>query len=361
MSDNLFDRLFELFQTTDSVNWGLSEEIIKSVAGDRQPLEPQLAEEYQELALAASLQLASSGVLDADVGVVPEPIDPTGWAHANHRSYAYLLEPLATALGGAGGSADPLAAMMGPLGPALSGLQAGSMVGFMSHTVMGQFDAWLPTLDQSKAFVVIPNIEAFANTHSLDTRQVRLWATLQELVNHATLRRPSVRARIADDVADLIDGIDFDPARLMEKLGDLGDQSGLQAMLSDSESISALIGGERSSEASRAFETTAAFIAGWGDHLVERAAGSMLPDLAPINEAHQNRRAEAPDGADQLQQFVGLDLRTRQAADAAIFCADVVRRWGTDALDRVWELPENIPQPGELTDSIGWAARVLLD
>ena len=100
MSDNLFDRLFELFQTTDKVNWALSEEIVKSVAGERQPIDPHLAEEYQELSLAAQLQLSAAGVLDAAASTIPDPVDPAGWALANHRSYAYLMVPLAEALSG---------------------------------------------------------------------------------------------------------------------------------------------------------------------------------------------------------------------------------------------------------------------
>lgn len=362
MSDNLFDRLFELFQTSDIVNWGLSEEIVKSVAGERQPIEPQLAEEYQELALAAHLQLASSGSLDAGGGVIPDPIDAAGWALANHRSFAYLMEPLATAMsGGSASGNDPLAAMMGPLGPALSGMQAGSMVGFMSHRVLGQFDTWLPALDQEKAYLVVPNVESFASEHSLDPRQVRLWATMHELLRHATLRRESVRPRLVRDVADLVSGIDLDPSRLMEKLGELRDPAGLEAVLGDSEGLAGLLGGERDEASAAGLEATAAFIAGHGDYVVERAAGSMLPELGAITAAYEARRTEPQEQADQMQQFVGLDVDRARAGDGTAFCTEVTRRWGDEALARVWDAPGNFPDASELTDPIGWAARVLLD
>jgi putative hydrolase len=264
-------------------------------------------------------------------------------------------------MSGGASEGDPLAAMMGPLGPALSGMQAGSMVGFMSHHVLGQFDTWLPALDQEKAYLVIPNVESFAADHSLDPRQVRLWATMQELVRHATLRRESVRSRLDKDVADLVAGIDLDPSRLMEKLGELRDPAGIEGLLADSDGLAGLLGGERDAESAAGLEATAAFIAGHGDHVVERAAGSMLPELGAITSAYETRRTEPQEQADQMQQFVGLDLDRARAADGAAFCVEVTRRWGAEALDRVWDGPDHLPDANELTDPIGWAARVLLD
>ena len=50
-----------------------------------------------------------------------------------------------------------------------------------------------------------------------------------------------------------------------------------------------------------------------------------------------------------------------RARDGAAFCEEIVRRWGTDALEKVWHDPRNMPTLDELTDPVGWAARVLLD
>jgi uncharacterized protein (DUF2342 family) len=54
-------------------------------------------------------------------------------------------------------------------------------------------------------------------------------------------------------------------------------------------------------------------------------------------------------------------LKRHRAADAAAFCVEVEERWGTDALDRVWEQADYLPTLSELTDPVGWAARVLMD
>ena len=53
--DNLFDRLADLFRSNGPVNWRLAREIAESVAGEAEPVEPWLAEEYRELAVTAGM------------------------------------------------------------------------------------------------------------------------------------------------------------------------------------------------------------------------------------------------------------------------------------------------------------------
>lgn len=361
MSDNLFDRLFELFQTSDRVNWRLAEEITKSVAGAVEPIEPQLAEEYEELALAAHLVLADEDVVDGGSGVIPHPIDRAGWAAANHRSFAYLVEPLAEAMGGARADADPVASMMAPLGPALMGMQAGSMAGFLSGNVLGQFDLALPPLDQDRSYLVVPNIEAFASDHGLDRRQVRMWATLHELTHAAVTNEAALREHVTSGVADVVAGIDFDPGRLMERLGDLQDPSQIEGMMSETDGLAVLFGEDRDEAAAGRLVAAAAVVEALGDYTVRSAGRHLLPDLADIERAHRARRAEPTAASDQLGGLLGIEVRRSRANDAADLLFEIDRRWGPDAVERLRATPDHFPTLQELTDPVGWAARVLLD
>ena len=89
------------------------------------------------------------------------------------------------------------------------------MVGFMSHRVLGQFDTGVPALDHEDMIVVPENIEAFSADHGLDTRQVRLWATMHELAHHAVLGVEWMRAHIIDVTGDFFAGVEFDMTGLM--------------------------------------------------------------------------------------------------------------------------------------------------
>ena len=100
---------------------------------------------------------------------------------------------------------------------------------------------------------------------------------------------------------------------------------------------------------------------GFGDYVVARAASQTLPELERLAETAARRRAEPHQGAELLQQLAGLDLQRYRARDGAEFAAEIATRWGDEALEKLWEEPDNLPTLPELTDPVGWAARVLLD
>jgi uncharacterized protein (DUF2342 family) len=104
-----------------------------------------------------------------------------------------------------------------------------------------------------------------------------------------------------------------------------------------------------------------AFVEGFGDYAVRAAASDLIPQLDEIESAIRLRRSEPNEAEQFLQQLLGLRLDRHQAGDAAEFCADIARRWGAETLERLWEEPEKLPRLAELTDPVGWAARVLLD
>ena len=98
-----------------------------------------------------------------------------------------------------------------------------------------------------------------------------------------------------------------------------------------------------------------------GDYAVRTAAADLMPQLGEIESAVRLRRSEPNEAEQFLQQLLGLQLDRHRAGDAAEFCIEVERRWGAETLQRLWEEPDKLPQLNELTDPVGWAARVLLD
>ncbi len=356
MEDSIFDRLFELLQSPGPVNWKLAGEVIKSVAGTPEPIEPGIAEEYSELTLAAELLVADMPGLAVPSAAPLHPVDRTTWAKENTQSFRYLLEPLAMKLSGDVG-ASPMAA----LGPALLGMQAGSMVGFMSQRSLGQFDAGLPALDHADRYLIVPNVEAFAFENNLDGHQVRMWAVIREVVHHAILDRDWFRGALIRAVDDFFAGLEFDPSAMQDMLGSIQDPSALEGMLDGPDAVANLLGMKSDPQRLHQLQAMIAMTEGFGDYVVARAAADTLPQLEQLAEAAARRRAEPHQGAELLQQLAGLDLQRHRARNAAEFCTEVVRRWGDDALDKVWETPDNLPTIDEIDDAVGWAARVLLD
>ncbi len=364
MSDNLFDRLFELLQTPGPVNWRLSKEISGSLAGTADPIEPKLAEEYEELTLAAQLRLADRLSLDVSTTKLIHPVDSRTWADRNEQSFRYLIEPLSDKLGGGAGIGGSLLA---PMAPIILGMQAGTMLGFMSHRVLGQFDTGLPALDHDSLFLVVPNVEAFARDHNIEVQQVRMWAVLREVTNHAILSIDWIRGYFIAAIAEFYATVEFDPSGLMEMLGGLGDPtalsdpSALEDLVGEPGGLANLLGSSHDPTTLEPIQAFLAFVEGFGDYAVRTAATDLMPQLNEIESAVRLRRSEPNEAEQFLQQLLGLSIDRHRAGDAASFCADVERRWGMETLERLWEEPDKLPRLGELTDAVGWAARVLLD
>ena len=177
--------------------------------------------------------------------------------------------------------------------------------------------------------------------------------------------RKWLRGHFVALITAFYDTVEFDMSGLMGQLGNLDDPEKMQEMLStggESEgAIPPLLRGDSDPERLADVQALVAFIEGYGDWLVRRAGEDVLPDLDRIEAAYALRRSE-PDQAEQfLQQMAGLELQRHRASDGAALCTEIARRWGEDALASVWEDPERLPTLTELTDPVGWAARVLLE
>lgn len=367
MSDNLFDRLFELLNMPGPVNWKLGREITESLAGAAEPIDPKVAEEYQELTLAAQLRLADRLSLDVSTTQPIHPVDRHAWAEANEQSFRYLIEPLADKIPGGLGGAGTAGPFLGSLTPVILGIQAGTMIGFMSHRVLGQFDTGLPALDHDDLVLVVPNVESFARDNDIEVHQIRMWAALREVINHAILNVEWVRGYFVGLVGDFYDTVEFDPSGLidmtsgMQDPANMPDPSALEDLVNEPGGFARLLGSSHDPEALTPIQAFIAFLEGFGDYAVKAAADDLIPELDRIETAVTLRRSEPNEAEQFLQQLLGLRVDRHRAGDATAFCDEVERRWGTDTLERLWEEPTKLPRLDELTDPVGWAARVLLD
>jgi putative hydrolase len=367
--EGLFEQIFKMLQSSGPVNWKLAREVTKSLAGPPQPIDPSVTEEYRELAHVAEVRISSVTQLPSPEPGELNPTDRATWAAENQQSFRVLVEPLGdklsglTDMGGIPGMGDmgDMGAMLAPLGPALLGMQAGTMVGFMAHRALGQFDTGIPAMDHDRPYVIVPNLDDFAIDHGIDHRQIRLWGALHEVAFHRIMAVEWVRGRFVEIITAFYDDVEIDTSDLLGKLTGMSDPMELQQMLSEGEDPAGLIQATASPERLADVQAFTAFIEGYSDRVVRIAGAELLPNIERIDEAYGRRRTE-PDKTEQfLQQFAGLKLERWRAADATQFCDDVVERWGESALTRVWEAPENMPKLPELTDPIGWNARVLLD
>lgn len=359
MSDNLFERLFELLQTPGPINWALAREVAGTVTGSPQPIEPRLAEEYQELTLAAQLNVTGAAPLPISGAGPINPVDKSGWIAGNIESLLVLAEPIKDRMG-SDGLPGPMGDMMGQLAPAILGMQMGSLAGLITHGALGQFDVGLPLRGKAAMYLIVPNVEGFAASHALDASQVRLWAAMNEVVHTSLLEIDWYGGHFRTLLGDYFSQLEFDPQKMTEALGALSDPSAMQDMLGDSAGVAALLSGD-GSEGLAPLQAFLAFTEGYRTQVVARAGKRLLPQLESIESALWDRNSE-PNQADLfVTQFVGIDLARQNSKIARDFCDQAARSWGIEAIDDIWNQPTKLPSLAELSDPVGWAARTLLD
>ena len=357
MTDNLFDRLADLFRSPGPVNWRLAREIAESSAGVADPVDPWLDEEYRDLAATAVRYVNAASPLDpVSAANTPRVLDRRTWAGTFADGLAYLAEPLAGKLGDFG--SGPEVARM--LAPALVGLQMGGMVGALSHHIMGGFDTGLPPGRVEAPAFVVPNIEAFATEDGLDHRQVRLWAAMHETTHVAAMAVPWVRESAVASLARFVESLELDEEALGERMTVLQDPEALQRLVEGGAGMPPLLsarGGEEHLEDAR---TLMAVSAGYADFIIDRNLGALLPEVESVRAAVDRRRSEPSPGELMLSQMIGLEPDGIRHRSGHRFCLEVGRRWGDEAVHRLWDGPDALPRAGDLEDPVAWAARALL-
>ncbi len=357
---NLLDELMKLFNQPGAINWPLASQIAEHLSGPATPVDPWVAEEYMELTRFALLRLPQVTGIPSEPTVDVVPVDRMGWTKRNLRAFDYLVEPLAARLSVGSVGSGPLDSILKPLGPALLGMQVGAAVGGRSERVLGRFDTGLPAMGLDGVYVALSNLEAFSTDNDLDSRQVRMWSALHEVVHRTLIEQPWVRPHLVELGKQMANSIDFDTSAMTDWYDDLAEPAKLQERLIDGTGLPGFMGGPISDENLEPLQDLIATLEGYGSFLVERASESLLPDLASIRLAMAAHNQKAPGhlslgGLYTIESAAGL--RTATTA----FCAEVHTRWGEAAMRRIWRQPENLPRSTELRDSTGWAARVLLE
>jgi putative hydrolase len=353
MTDDLFSKLFELFNQPGPVNWKLAAEVARHLTGDREPVEPWAAEEFRDLARLAEFKLEEVAPFRISAASDVLPLDQRGWAERNLETYTALVEPFAASVVSDG----PAAGIFGQMTPAIIGLQAGSLVGSLASWVVAGFDAGLPPDRPGPMTLIVPNI-AQLGVPDVDVHEVRLWVVANEVAFRSVCELPWIGDHLAVLVGALAEASRIDPSKLSGLMMGGADPADLERAVEEAGGIEGLLGGEEADAPRAELEAFFGTITGCARLLARRAIGSMSPNFDAITQARDRDREEmagpvAPIGVGPVRPEV-----TRAGEE---FNREVERRYGEGALGTLWTDPSRIPSAAELADPTAWAARVLLD
>ena len=385
-------QLMQMLQSQGPINWDVARQIAAWVAvegGSERPIDSAAHEQLAELVRAAQTHVVAETDLTGTYTASLRTLGPQGWAALHLDALRPVLEALATTLGkvmreagpapgeleagepgsGAGAGAGPspfgpemLGGMMQMLAPALLGMQAGSMIGYLAQHALGRYDLPLPTSDQPSLCFVVQNIDAFEEAWSLDRADLRFYLAVHEVVHAAERSVPWVRERLVRLSTEFVSAYEVDPSALEDRFGavDPADPSTLGSIAEDPDALLGAMHSPRQDEPRRQLQLLTAVLEGYADSVLERVGEKLVPSFRQIHEAMERHRVERGEAEVFIEGLLGLKLERHHYEQGAAFCEGVIERAGPEGLNRLWESERMLPTPAELDAPGLWLARIEL-
>jgi coenzyme F420 biosynthesis associated uncharacterized protein len=363
--------------SADPVAWDLAERVAVRIGG-REPFgdsyhADSLLSDFEELTREAEALVAAETGLVSDSGPARVRVtDRAGWVHANVRSMQRMLSPLTERLGEKLVAEGELDSKLNPLltraGVAatrrISGVELGTLLGWMSTRVLGQYDLLLveghDVEDQDIVYYVGPNIVALEKRFGFPPREFRLWLALHEVTHRAQFTGvPWLRPHFLSLVDGVIGSFEPDANRMTAALKEAVEQfragnnplddGGLVALFANEEQRGVLdqIGGMMS------------LVEGHGDVTMDRAGAGRIPSAERFSRVLRARRARKPGVARFVQKLAGIEAKMKQYELGERFIAEVELVGGPELLNRVWEGPALLPTMPEIREPSRWVDRVV--
>ncbi|MDP9070715.1 MAG: zinc-dependent metalloprotease [Actinomycetota bacterium] len=346
----------------EAISWELAEKVAARVAG-REPLAESyhyasLQPDFDELTAQAEELVATATGLRSLAGPARARVtDRAGWVRANIASFRRLLRPITEKLAPRV-AASPLA----PVSRAVTGAQLGTMLGWMSTRVLGQYDLLLVEderpEDQDLVYYVGPNIISLEKRFAFPPREFRLWLALHEVTHRAQFTGiPWLRPHFLSLVDRSLSSLDPDPRRFLEALRRAVDEVRAgRNPLADGGLVTLLAGPEQQAVLQQV-SGLMSLLEGHGDVTMDRAGAGHVPSAERFSRVLRERRGRVRGPARLLQQLIGLEAKLKQYEEGERFIEAVEAAGGPELLDRVWRGPEWLPSLAEIREPSLWIGR----
>lgn len=345
-----------------AIDWDLARAVAAKV--DRN--EPQLSDserikmnaDFERFtAQAEELVGVETGLRSLDGNARGRVADRADWVDANLRSFQRLLKPVLQKM------EEDSSGMGAVIGPKVAGLELGTMLGWMSKRVLGQYDLLViedeNPQDQDIVYYVGSNVAALEKRFAFPEEDFRLWLALHEVTHRAQFTGvPWMREHFLGLVSGMIEESDPDPQRFADGLKRAVEQirngedplaeGGLSAIFASEQQRALLdqVGGLMS------------LLEGHGDVTMDRAGEGIVHGAERFGRVLRQRRQNASRSMALIQKLVGLEAKMKQYAQGENFIEVVEEHGGRDLIDRVWESPVLLPKLAEIREPDLWIDRV---
>ncbi|RKR89598.1 putative hydrolase/coenzyme F420 biosynthesis associated uncharacterized protein [Micromonospora pisi] len=281
-------------------------------------------------------------------------VDRKDWAATNIAGLREVITPLVNRLSG---DKQP-GAISDAIGSRLTGVQAGTVLAYLSGRVLGQYEVF--SADPGQLLLVAPNIVEVERKLEAEPRDFRLWVCLHEVTHRTQFTAvPWMRGHFLGEVQAFVDASQAGGEHFTDRL-----RRGV-ATLSDSvrnpDSRASVLDIVQTPGQRAVLDRLTALMTlleGHAEFVMDGVGPEVIPSVERIR-AKFNRRRESGNPLEKaIRKLLGVDVKMRQYAEGRKFVHGVVDRVGMEGFNRVFSSPLTLPRLEELADPDAWVNRV---
>jgi coenzyme F420 biosynthesis associated uncharacterized protein len=339
------------------LDWGAASAIGGRLAGHGPTLtkveRARIVEDFSELVPEAETLVAEfTGLSHNGYRARSWVMNRSEWIDANLRGFQRVVEPLATrALAKHG--VNP-----GGFRRKVLGAQVGSLMGYVSRKVLGQYDLFLPPDDDGLIYFVGPNVAEVEQRFRFPKRDFRMWLCLHEVSHRIQFGGvPWLKGHLTRQVESYLSQIEIDPKRVVEALRRAVDE--VRNRGARGADLLPLLMTPEQREIFERMQGLMSLLEGHASFVMDRLGTDHVKDVDRMRHGLQQRRRSSRVER-SFQKFIGFDRKISQYDTGQRFVTHVVDRVGMAGFNRVWEGEANLPSASEVARPDEWLARVAL-
>lgn len=282
-------------------------------------------------------------------------VDRRDWAAANIAGLREVVNPLAERLAD-GRSPGTVGAAVGSR---LTGVQAGTVLAYLSGRVLGQYEVF--SGDPGQLLLIAPNIVEAERKLQADPRDFRLWVCLHEVTHRTQFTAvPWLRGHFLGEVQAFVDASQLDKDQMFERVR-RGVATLADAVRNPDSRASMLDLVQTPAQKAVLNRLTAlmTLLEGHAEFVMDGVGPDVVPTVRDIRAKFTKRREEANPVEKLVRKMIGIEVKLRQYAEGRKFVHTVVDQVGMVGFNRIWSSPLTLPRLSELSDPTAWINRVV--
>jgi coenzyme F420 biosynthesis associated uncharacterized protein len=281
-------------------------------------------------------------------------VDRRDWAAVNISGLRDVITPLVNRLTGERAPGPVTEA----IGSRLTGVQAGTVLAYLSGRVLGQYEVF--SSDPGQLLLVAPNIVEVERKLQADPRDFRLWVCLHEVTHRTQFTAvPWMRGHFLGEVQAFVDASQLGGEHFVERarraVATLAD-----AVRDPNSRASVLDLVQTPAQRAILDRLTAlmTLLEGHAEFVMDGVGPQVIPSVDRIRASFNRRREGGNPLEKAIRKVLGIEVKLRQYAEGRKFVHGVVDRVGMDGFNKIFSSPLTLPRLEELSDPDAWVARV---